>query len=304
MINTTYLFTGINPRYQWFPWLPDGLNVMYSAAGAWNEAEQRFNPRKFLPGTYGRWLDCGGYTVLNKYGDYPWSMASYANLVAILRPDYYATMDYPCEPDITRALRLETNKDRIRATVANAVAFAQEYEPMIDGPQMVPVIQGWSLAEYLYCLRLYQESGLIREYMAVGSVCTRSNDEQLKEIVPAVYEAARLAGVSRLHFFGFKMSSVLDGLQPYIFSQDSAAVYIAPTSDTKRRWGGRYAKTKAQKREAFSIFFDRARDLRLTISPVDEAVCPECHSYEIQPPTHSWPAFICAECGHEWGDCQ
>jgi len=298
---TTYLFTGINPRYQWFPWLPDGLNVMYSAAGAWDEREQRFKPRKFLPGTYDRWLDCGGYTVLNKHGDYPWSMAAYANLVAILRPDYYATMDYPCEPSITRSLHLETNEARIQATVANAVAFASEYEPMIDGPQMVPVIQGWSLDEYLYCLRLYQDAGLIREYMAVGSMCTRSNNEQLKEIVPAVYDAARRAGVSRLHFFGFKMSSVLDGLQPYIHSQDSAAVYMANTKTVRRRWGGRYAKTKAHKQEAFNIFFERARNLRLTISPADTAVCPQCHSYEICPPTHSYPAYACAECGHEWG---
>jgi hypothetical protein len=301
-VSATYLFTGINPRYQWFPWLPDGLNVMYSAAGAWDETAQRFNPRKFMPGTHGRWLDCGGYTVLNRYGDYPWSAAAYANLVAILRPDYYATMDYPCEPDITRALRLATNEERIQATVANAAAFAQEYEPMIDGPQLVPVIQGWTLDEYLYCLHLYQEADMIREYMAVGSMCTRSNDEQLKEIVPALYEAARRAGVFRLHFFGFKMSSVLDGLQPYIYSQDSAAVYIANTRKVKERWGGRYAKTKAHKQEAFDIFFDRARDLRLTISPKDTAVCPCCHSYDIHPPTHSYPAFACAECGNEWGE--
>lgn len=301
-MSATYLFTGINPRYQWFPWLPDGLNVMYSAAGAWNEQEQRFNPRKFLPGTHGRWLDCGGYTVLNKFGDYPWSMAAYANLVAKLQPDYYATMDYPCEPDITRALRLKSNLERIQATVANAATFASEYEPMIDGPQMVPVIQGWTLDEYLHCIQIYQEAGLIREYMAVGSMCTRSNDEQLKEIVPAIYEATRRAGVHRLHFFGFKMSSMLDGLQPYIHSQDSAAVYIANTQKVKRRWGGRYARTKSQKREAFDIFFARARDLRLTFSPADTAVCPECHSYEIHPPTHSWPAFICTECGHEWGE--
>ncbi len=32
------------------------------------------------------------------------------------------------------------------------------------------------------------------------------------------------------------------------------------------------------------------------------AVCPECHSYEISLPTHSDPAFICAECGYEWGE--
>lgn len=196
--------------------------------------------------------------MLNRYGDYPFSMGAYANIIAYLRPDYYASMDYPCEPEITRSLALTSNLERIRATVANARMMADDYEAMLPGVEMVPVIQGWTLDEYKTSIDLYGRSGMIRPYMAVGSMCTRSNDRELERIIPSLHDYASQAGVKHLHFFGLKMSPVTIDLSGYIYSRDSAAVLFANNAETKRRWGGRFPRTQEQKKEAFSMWFNRA----------------------------------------------
>ena len=258
-----YLFTGINPRWQMFSWLPDGLHVMYSAGGAWDNRQKQWRKMSF-PKTSGmRWLDCGGFTLLNKYGDYPFSVAAYANLVAATAPAFYATMDYPCEPEINRTMHLQDNRQRIQATVDMA-AELMSMESMIGTGTAVPVIQGFALDEYLRCIDLYHQRGLIRPYMAVGSMCKRSNDAEILDLLPPIYEAATAAGVKRLHLFGLKLSLLLKPLHDMIWSRDSAAVLFAPDAATKRRWGGRrWAKGQEEKRYAFEYFWKNAEQLGL-----------------------------------------
>lgn len=297
----TYLFIGINPRYQWFSWLPDRLNVMYSAAGFWDNDQGELRTRNYFTGGM-RWLDCGGFTLLNTYGDYPFSMGAYANMVARLRPHYYATMDYPCEPEITRSLGLSDNATRIEATVENARRMLVDYEPMLPLATAVPVIQGWTLDEYIHCLDLHIATGTARPYMAVGSMCTRANDAELLGIVPKLHAYAAAAGVQRLHFFGLKMSPVTAQLEPYIWSRDSAAVLFANDQETKARWGGRWPRKKAHRREAFSLFFERAWAQELVYDLGHDDMCPVCHSYQINHPCEEFPEFACANCGHEWGE--
>lgn len=301
----TYLFVGINPRWQAYKWLPDGLNVMYSAGGAWDNAARQFRVRRFPKKSGSRWLDCGGFTMLNKHGDYPFSLDTFANFVAAVQPDYYTSPDYPCEPEITRSLRLATNLCRIEKTVETSVSWVSDLEMMLSPrSQMVPTIQGWALEEYKRCLDLYAEAGLIRGYMAVGSMCTRSNSRQIGEIVQGVHRHAQQLGVRRLHFFGLKMSRELDGLQPYIWSRDSAAALFAGNATLKDKWGGRWPRTVAHRREAFVDFFQRARNQEIVYSLEQQDICPVCHSYQVHLPTYSWPGCLCADCGHNWGEIE
>jgi hypothetical protein len=258
-----YLFTGISPRWQQFSWLPDGLHIMYSAGGAWNNRKKEWRAMVYPRNAGKRWLDCGGFTLLNKYGDYPFTVANYANLVAATRPTFYATMDYPCEPNINRTMALRDNRQRIKATVDMA-AQLMAMGPMIDTGTAVPVLQGYTLDEYLYCLELYHRRGLVRPYMAVGSMCKRSNDVEILDLLPPIYEAAVSAGVKRLHLFGLKLSDVLKPLHGMIWSRDSAAVLFAPDAATKRRWGGRrWARGQKEKRYAFEYFWNNAEQLGL-----------------------------------------
>lgn len=256
-------FVGLNPRFQQYSFIPKGLNVMYSATGFWGDGDWR-RPIKRYQKHYGlRWLDSGGFTALNRWGDYPFSLANYLNLVCVLRPDFYASMDYPCEPEISRHLALWTNEQRIRQTVTNAVLAGND-EVMIPHSKLVPVIQGYTLDEYKFCIDLYRQNEMIRDYMAVGSMCRRLSDEELHKLIPAIYDYARLAGVKRLHFFGLKLSPALNDLRQFIWSCDSAVAMDDYDADLRTaRNGRRWPRTQQEKRPVFNAFLQRLNGLNL-----------------------------------------
>jgi hypothetical protein len=57
-------FTGLNPRWQMYKFLPDGINVMFSAAGFWDDDKREWRRRAKFKRSFGlRWLDCGGFTI-------------------------------------------------------------------------------------------------------------------------------------------------------------------------------------------------------------------------------------------------
>lgn len=256
-------FIGLNPRWQMYNFLPRGINVMFSAYGFWDNENQEWRRGKKFKSIFGlRWLDCGGFTMMNKFDDYPFSVVNYANLIARLRPHYYATMDYPCEPEISRSLGLMSNSERIQATVANAVELA-EWESQLPG-QMVPVIQGYTLDEYLECLRLHSQAGTIRDYMAVGSMCRRISNEELGCLIPSLYYAAQKAGCTKLHYFGLKLSPGVRMHSDMIWSRDSAAILDDYDKDLRQaRNGRRFPRGQREKQVTFNAFLGRLEEFGL-----------------------------------------
>jgi hypothetical protein len=254
---------GLNPRWQMYKFLPPDLNVMFSAGGFWDANKDEWRKKHKFRRSFGlKWLDCGGFTMLNQHGDYPFSVVNYANLIARLRPDYYASMDYPCEPEISRRLGLMTNKERIEATVKNAAELA-EWEGQLKG-SMIPVIQGYSLSEYLHCLELYDRAGLIRQYMAVGSMCRRINNDELAQLIPGIYYAAQSLGCSKLHFFGLKLSPSLETYSDMIYSRDSAVAMDSYDNEVRsQRDGRRFPRGQKEKQENFEMFLRRLDSLGL-----------------------------------------
>jgi hypothetical protein len=256
---------GLNPRWQMYKFLPKGINVMFSAAGFWDNDEQEWRKGKKFKKSFGlRFLDCGGYLMLQKYGDYPFSVTNYANLVARLTPHFYATMDFACEPNLVDQAKskIKTVRGRIEATVTNAVKLA-EWENQLPG-QMVPVIQGYTLREYLLCLLLYREVGLIRDYMAVGSMCQRTNSKELSELIPGIYHAAQRLGCTKLHFFGLKLSPSLEIYDEMIYSRDSAVAMDSYDNEVRaRRDGRRFPRGQVEKQENFEMFLSRLDNLGL-----------------------------------------
>lgn len=258
----TIFYTGLNPRWQMYRFLPRGINVMFSAAGFWDGSGWR---RKRYPRQAGlKFLDPGGFTLLNKYGEYPFTVANFLNLVARLRPDYYATLDYPCEPEISRGM-LRTNLERIRATVDNARQVADMHA--LTGyacGAFVPVIQGYTLDEYKYCVDLYADYGLLEDYMAVGSMCRRLSSAQLHTLIPGIAEYAAQGNVARLHWFGLKLSRDLNDLRGFIYSQDSAVALDSYDNELRAQRGGRrFPNGMQEKRAVFMAFLWRLSGLGL-----------------------------------------
>ena len=255
-------FIGLNPRWQMYRFLPSGLNMMFSAMAAWRDGDW-LRPIKKFPKKAGlKILDCGGFLAMQKYGKFPFSVVNYANFVIVMRPNLYAAMDYMCEPEARREFGLSTNRERIQATIQNCLEL-MEWESHLPG-QILPVIQGYLLEEYEYCLALHREAGTIREYMAVGSMCRRLSSPELNRLIPGIYSAARRAGCERLHFFGLKLSPDLEPLKEYIWSRDSAVALDAYNPELRaQRNGRRWPKGQAEKKKVFIDFLGRLDSLSL-----------------------------------------
>lgn len=172
------------------------------------------------------WCDWGGfYLALANKGrrleDLPITRRMYVAWLRGMGPRYAATMDYPCEAEI--AGDAAEVRQRQEASTRNAYALMQVVGPW----QWVPVLQGRTIEQYVQHARDMREAGLVRPYMAIGSLCRRTSGDEIESIVATL--AAELPGVA-FHLFGVKLGIFKApwALHPAIRSADSGA------------WGGRF----------------------------------------------------------------
>ena len=213
-------------------------NVMVSAGSLWSTQRGKFIRRN--PPEHTRFfLDSGGFSCLNRYRDYPWTPEAYRSLIWHYKPDYVATMDYPCEPEIKRLIplgsgeasrALETNYSRIRATVFLAIWLLEQDLPAHT--TVVPVIQGYTLEEYLTCVDLYEKHGIfdIADYFAIGSMCRRWRVEEIAKLVTGIVDYVWSTHPNvRFHLFGLKLSALKNrAIFERAYSVDSAAWSLNP----------------------------------------------------------------------------
>lgn len=260
-------FIGTTPKDAYM--LPPGTHMMVNAR-SYRKKDGRW--RGSRPGNAGTlFLDSGGYVFFNQFDDYPFSPRRYLDLVARYRFDLYASMDYPCEPSLAGAIADMSVEERIARTVENAARLAELEQGLglfeAHRPTLVPVIQGWRPDDYLHCLELHSQAGTLRDYMAIGSLCVRKDEEEILSVVRAVHEAAIEMGVTRLHGFGLKITQNQRELNRLLYSRDSAVVYWARNRRQRRRWererGGKstyFAPTRRHKRLAVRDFAATAAD--------------------------------------------
>ena len=234
---------------------------MISAGALWARERRAFAQRT-MPRCAGLFLDSGGFTCLSLYGDYPWSRDEYLALIRQMRPDLVATLDYPCEPDIRRGDRFQTNDERIEATLSNAAWLLEQELP--QGPTVVPVIQGYTADEYRSCVEAMGRRGLTRDYMAVGSMCRRWDPRDLRDTMTAIAQAVEeIHPGARLHWFGLKITALSDpACFRHIYSLDTAAWSMNGES--------RYPTGEVSARERF--FEYRAKVYRLKARMVTNQV--------------------------------
>jgi len=200
-----------------FAHLPSDIHVMISAATVWKYGDKSVvqSSKRFRE----RFLDSGGFGF-NVYGDgYPFTPDEYLQLVDNFKPSLFATMDYPCEPHLEYEPR--NVWDRIDASVDIAQYLLKHHK---GASICVPVIQGWELEHYDYCLHQMEKRNTIVPYMAVGSVCMRRKYADYSPIVEFVFR--RLRKKVKLHFFGLKIRAISSSqgyLRNFIESLDTCA---------------------------------------------------------------------------------
>ncbi|MEW2353065.1 hypothetical protein [Spirillospora sp. NPDC029432] len=204
--------------------------------------------RRLYPATVPRWaLDSGGFTYLKDYGHWPVSAGEYAAAVRryrdhIGRLDFAAPQDWMCEPEVIaggwrgRLYFVGTGLSVLehqRRTVANYLELRQ----MAPDLPWIPVLQGWTLDEYLRCAAMYADAGVdlaALPLVGLGSVCRRQSTTEIRDIV-TVFARRGLT----LHAFGVKTLG-LDLYSEQIGSADSlawseAAKWEPPTAGHKHK---------------------------------------------------------------------
>jgi hypothetical protein len=158
-------------------------------------------------------MDSGAYSVILKYGKYPYTPEEYAKGIEKWHPDIAWTMDYPCES----SAREKGNYDPIQAqemTNQNQIGLLD----LNVNTQMV--VQGWTIKDYLENIDRIKDQGLLTEHLGIGSVCRRGQNKEIARIIRAIH--SNVPEWVKLHGFGVKISVLVDtDARFYLYSADS-----------------------------------------------------------------------------------
>jgi hypothetical protein len=166
-------------------------------------------------------IDSGGFFSSLKAGMYLTDNKHYLDYIQKVKPDFFALRDFPCEPELLKKHHRSVN-DHIRMTVENHVALLDMLPEYSIDAKPVPVLQGWRREDYLHCIDLFNEAGLMGDYMAIGSVCRRTAVENIREVIVAVRD--NVPAWVRLHGFGVKLTALRDlAIWNALYSVDSGA---------------------------------------------------------------------------------
>jgi hypothetical protein len=177
---------------------------------------------RVLAATYGGdvALDCGGFTLGGKF---PWTVEDYVWLAGQVPWAWWAQMDVPCEPEQSSPPWPNIERTVQLLGECRAVAADYRYEGWHIADPM-PVIQGWSMSQYLTCMDMMTKEleGEWPRLIGIGSVCRRHRTREIVHIVTALM--GYLPDHVSVHLFGVK-GEALDALKQHdrVASMDSQA---------------------------------------------------------------------------------
>lgn len=199
-------------------------------------SHRRLVKRRGLPRARASWaLDSGGFSELSMYGRWRTEADAYIDAARRYRDEigrmaWAAPMDWMCEPGILAQTGLSVS--RHQALTVENYSLLHEHAP--DVP-WIPVLQGWTVDDYLICASRYYEAGIdVSELplVGVGSVCRRQG---LNEIA-LLFRELRLAGI-RCHGFGVKTQGLLRYSRDITSADSMAWSYDARRSAPLRECG-------------------------------------------------------------------
>jgi len=168
-------------------------------------------------------IDSGGFPSSFIYNGYKDSDERYLAFVKSVKADYFVLRDYPCEPQILKKFNTSV-RDQIHKTLEHHIKLLDLFERSNLNAQPIPVIQGWKIEDYLYCLDLFDEYGLLGkfDYIAIGSTCRRHQVKYTQRIILTIRK--ELPKRKRLHAFGVKLSVLRNkAVWDSLYSVDSSA---------------------------------------------------------------------------------
>ena len=205
-------------------------------------------------------LDSGAYSVILKYGKYPYTPEEYAEGIRKWHPDIAWTMDFPCEPSV----RQKGNYDPVQAqekTNQNQVKLLD----LNANTQMV--VQGWTIQDYLKNVDRIKEQGLLTEHLGIGSVCRRGQNKEIARIIRAIHR--NVPEWIKLHGFGVKIS-VLSNTDArfHLYSADSMSWAIEAFGKYENNGKGAKGKRIADKLPALQRYIQKIEKFLNPIEPL------------------------------------
>lgn len=178
---------------------------------------RRLRDYRTLPVAACEWaLDSGGFTELSMHGGYQTSVVDYRDEIVrvadgVGRLEWASPQDWMVEPAMLARTGFDVAEHQ-RRTTENVLELRMLGTPV----PVIPVVQGWTLDDYLRHVDEYAAAGIdltAEPLVGVGSVCRRQHTAEVEEI------AATLAALGvRTHLFGAKG----DGLVRYQHHATSA----------------------------------------------------------------------------------
>ena len=168
-------------------------------------------------------LDSGAFMELAQHGKYRHSVEEYASQIrrlhdaGIVKISAAVAQDYMCEPFMLQKTGL-TIQDHQKMTI-------ERYDALLacDLPvYIMPVLQGYSPADYVEHIRQYGDRLKPGAWVGVGSVCKRQgNPRAIVAVLQAIHEERPDL---RLHGFGVKKTSLMHpAVRALLASADSMA---------------------------------------------------------------------------------
>jgi hypothetical protein len=177
--------------------------------------------RRSLPRAAEQWvLDSGGFTELSLHGGWTVPAHVYAREVRRFRDEignlvWGAPQDWMCEDPILAKTGLTIAEHQAR-TVGNYL----DLKSADDSLDIIPAVQGQTVADYERCLALYDRAGIdltALPLVGVGSICRRQSTAEAAAILGTLASHGL-----RLHGFGLKLDGLASSAE-YLTSADSLA---------------------------------------------------------------------------------
>lgn len=167
-------------------------------------------------------IDSGGFSLMMQTGEHD-SVSEYLDYVEGVDAQVAAMQDYPCEPSILQEYD-RTVEDHQRMTVDRARANLEAIDDRGIDVEPMAVLQGWETEDYVECIDMFREAGVLTDYIGVGSVCRRNAETDIRDVLNTVH---RELPNKKLHAFGVKKSILkYPDMRSILDSVDSSAWYF------------------------------------------------------------------------------
>jgi hypothetical protein len=189
-------------------------------------------------------MDSGAFTTIAKHGGYPHPVSEYADQIRRWKDNgkllAAVSQDYMCEKHMLERTGM-TVEDHQRLTIERYDALLAED----TGVYIMPVLQGYSPAEYVRHIRQYGDRLKPGMWVGVGSVCKRNTNLMAIWMVLDAIKAERPD--LRLHGFGLKKTSLQEPvIRELLESADSMAWSFAARREGRNGNDWREAKAFIQ----------------------------------------------------------